>query len=303
MSDLADYRALFPISEHIAFLNHAATAPLGRHVAEALSQFTARRQHEPFETLRRELGQLQRRFKDRVARLIGAARADEIVAMPNTAAGINTAAHSLPLGAGDNVIILDGDYPANVYPWYNLVSRDIQVRQLPQHAGGLDLDRLEAQIDQRTRVIALSSVMFATGFRNDLAAVGRLCKDLGIFFVVDAIQSAGVLPIDVRAWNVDFLACGAQKWLLGDWGSGFLYCRYDLLDRLVPGAYVGTNSVVDPLNYLDYNFTLQSSAERFNIGSLNWLGMLALDASLGLLLDIGLDRIAVRVLALTDLLI
>jgi selenocysteine lyase/cysteine desulfurase len=109
--------------------------------------------------------------------------------------------------------------------------------------------------------------------------------------------------VDVQAWGVDILACGSQKWLLGEWGAGFLYYRHDLLDRLVPGAYVGTYSVIDPLNYLDYNFTLQPSAERFNIGSQNWLGMAALDAGMGLLLEVGIDQVSARVLVLTDLLI
>lgn len=303
MRELTRYRELFPLTAHYAFLDHAASAPVGNHVRAAVEQLLERRQREPFALIRRELGQLQRRFKERAARLINAARPDEIVVMPNTAAGINTAANSLPLAAGDNVIILDSDYPANVYPWQNLVHRGIQVRQIAGRDGGLDLDLLQAAIDRRTRVIALSSVMFASGCRNDLASVGALCRERGIFFVVDAIQSVGVLPVDVQAWNVDFLACGSQKWLLGEWGSGFLYCRRELLDQLAPGAYVGTYSVVDPLNYLDYNFTLQPNAERFNIGSQNWLGMAALDASLGLLLEVGIERVADRVLALTDLLI
>lgn len=301
--DLSRYRSLFPITAQYAYLNHAATAPLGNHVTEAIEQLVERRRREPFDQIRRDLGRLQRRFKERAARLIGAARPDEIVVMPNTAAGINTAASSLPLAAGDQVLILDGDYPANIYPWQNLTYRGVQVRLLPAREGGLDLEALQGQIDRRTRAIALSSVMFASGHRNDLAAVGAICRERGIFFVVDAIQSVGVLPVDVQAWNVDLLACGAQKWLLGDWGAGFLYCRHELLDRLSPGAYVGTYSVVDPLNYLDYNFTLQPSAERFNIGSQNWLGMAALDAGMGLLLEIGIAAITERVLDLTDLLV
>jgi cysteine desulfurase / selenocysteine lyase len=303
MIDYAHYRASFPITAQYAYLNHAATAPLGDHVRIAIEQLIARRQREPFDHIRRDLGQIQRRFRERAASLIGAARSDEIVVMPNTAAGINTAANSLPLVAGDNLIILDGDYPANIYPWHNLAHRGIEVRQIQQRDGGLDLEILEASIDRRTRVIALSSVMFASGFRNDLMAVGQICRERGIFFVVDAIQSVGVLPVDVQAWQVDMLACGSQKWLLGEWGAGFLYCRRELLDQLVAGAYVGTYSVVDPLNYLDYNFTLQPRAERFNIGSQNWVGIAALDASMGLLLEVGVDQISERVLALTDLLI
>ena len=149
MRELTRYRELFPLTGQYAFLDHAASAPVGNHVRAAVEQLLERRQREPFARIRRELGQLQRRFKERAARLINAARPDEIVVMPNTAAGINTAANSLPLAAGDNAVILDGDYPANIYPWQNLVHRGIQVRQIAQRDGRLDLDLLQAAIDRR----------------------------------------------------------------------------------------------------------------------------------------------------------
>jgi cysteine desulfurase / selenocysteine lyase len=153
-------------------------------------------------------------------------------------------------------------------------------------------------MDSRTRAVAMSTVVFATGFRNDLIALGKLCKERGIFFVVDGIQSLGALPFDVRAANVDFLACGSQKWLLGPPGSGFLYVRRELLDDLAPGAYVGTSSVVDAANFLDYNFTLQSTAERFLFGSQNFIGMIGLHECIALIQEIGIERIGQRVLAL-----
>src|SRR5207247_1905643 len=159
----------------------------------------------------------------------------------NTAMGINIAALSLPLRPGDNVLVLDGDYPANIYPWMNLAHRGVLTKVVPSHDGGLDLDLLVSRMDSRTRAVAMSTVVFATGFRNDLLALGKLCKERGIFFVVDGIQSLGALPFDVRAANVDFLACGSQKWLLGPPGGGFLYVRRELLDELAPGAYVGTS--------------------------------------------------------------
>jgi selenocysteine lyase/cysteine desulfurase len=224
--------------------------------------------------------------------------------MPNTATGINTAATSLPLQAGDNVLLLEGDYPANIYPWQNLAYRGVLTKWVPQHNGGLDIERLKQRIDKRTRVIALSTAMFATGFRNDIAAVGQLCKERGIFFVVDAIQTLGAFPIDVQACHIDFLAAGSQKWLLSAEGSGFLYCRRELFAELQPGGtYVGASSVVDPLNYLDYNFTLPDNADRFNLGTFNWLGIVALNATLELLHEVGHERIASKVNQLVETLI
>jgi len=301
--DFSTYRSIFPITAEYAFLNHASISPYSTRVTEAVAAHTQTMQTQPFDHLRDTLLDLISRFKLQVAHLINAASPDEIVAMPNTAMGINTAAASLPLRPGDNVLVLDGDYPANIYPWLNLAPRGVLVKWVPQHNGGLDLDRLAARIDKRTRVIALSSAMFATGFRNDLASVGALCQERGIYFVVDAIQTLGAFPIDVQACHIDFLACGSQKWLLSAPGSGFLYCRQGLLDELQLGAYVGAASTVDPFNFLDYNFTLQHSAERFSLGTPNIMGMVALDATLALLLEAGMSQIGEHVLALTDVVI
>lgn len=301
--DLSDYRALFPITQRYAFLNHASVSAPGRHVTDAVAAHLRRAQEVPFERLLPEVQADLDTFKARVATLIGAARADEVVPMGGTAAGINTAANSLPLRAGDNVLVLDGDYPAVIYPWLNLAPRGILTKWAPQRNGGLDLDVLASRIDSHTRVVSLSTAMFSTGFRNDIAAVGALCRERGIYFVVDGIQTLGAFDLDVRACAIDFLACGSQKWLLGAPGGGFLYCRHELLDELQPGAYVGTASTVDPLNFLDYNFTLQPTSERFSLGTPNLLATVALSASLGLLLDAGIERISERVLSLTGTLV
>jgi cysteine desulfurase/selenocysteine lyase len=196
------------------------------------------------------------------------------------------------------VLILDGDYPANVYPWMNLAHRGVLTKIVPARNGGLDLDLLQSRIDSHTRVIAMSTVVFATGFRNDIEAIGRICSERGIYFVVDGIQSLGALPFDVQAANVDFLAAGSQKWLMGPVGAGFLYVRHGLLDELVAGAYVGSASVVDGQNFLDYNFTLLPTAERFNLGSSGIVNQLGFRASLALLQEVGIERVAERVLML-----
>lgn len=299
--NLASYRDEFLITREYAYLNHAAVAPLSCRAAQAIQGLVERAQTVPFDRLMLEIEQVSVEVKERVARLINASRTDEIVAIPNTATGINIAAKSLPLRAGDNVLVLDGDYPANVYPWLNLAPQGILTKWVPQRNGGLDLEVLEARIDRRTRAIALSSAMFATGFCNDLAAVGEICKRREIFFVVDGIQTLGAFALDVQACGIDFLACAAHKWLLGAPGSGFLYCRHDLLEQLQLGAYVGAMSTVDPTNFLDYNFTLRPCSERFTIGAGNVLGMVAMNASLELLEEVGIECVSGRVLALTGM--
>lgn len=300
---LAAYRDEYAITEQYAFLSHAAVSPLSRRIVDAVANQLHRAASEPAVRLFPEIFTLMADLRQRLAQLINARESSEIVLMPNTAMGLNSAAVSLPLRAGDNVLVLEGDYPANIYPWQQLAYKGVLTKMVPQRAGGLDVDALAARIDRRTRVIALSTAMFATGFRNDIATVGRMCKERGIFFVVDAIQTLGAFPIDVQACSIDFLAAGSQKWLLSAPGAGFLYVRRELLDELEPGAYVGASSVVDPMNYLDYNLTFPPSAERFNLGTPNIMGAVALHAAVGMLQEVGSRLIEQRVTTLVDALI
>ncbi|MBK9941634.1 MAG: aminotransferase class V-fold PLP-dependent enzyme [Kouleothrix sp.] len=298
MLDPTPYRSLFPITERLAFFNHAGVSPLNTRAVAAMHELNQQAAHSSFGELRQATTDRLNDLRQRFATLVNARSIDEIVLMPNTATGVNTAALSLPLRPGDNVLVLEGDYPANIYPWMNLAHRGVLTKFVPQKHGGLDLDLLVSRIDSHTRVIAMSTVVFATGFRNDMVSVGRICKERGIFFAVDGIQSLGALPFDVQAAQVDFLSAGSQKWLLGPIGAGFLYVRHELLDQLIPGAYVGAASTVDPWNFLDYNFTLQPTAERFSLGSQNFVGMYGLHASLALIQEVGIEQVAERVLML-----
>ncbi|HEU5015136.1 MAG TPA: aminotransferase class V-fold PLP-dependent enzyme [Roseiflexaceae bacterium] len=303
MLDPTPFRELFPITRTHAFFNHAGVSPLNMRARDAMNAFNDRTMLEPLSAVFADVSQTILDLRQRFATLINARSVDEIVLMPNTATGLNTAALSLPLGAGDNVLILDGDYPANIYPWLNLARRGVLAKFVPPKDGGLDLNLLESRIDSHTQAIALSTVQFATGFRNDIVAAGKLAKERGLYFVVDGIQSLGALPMDVQAANIDFLACGSQKWLLGPLGGGFLYVRKELLDELVAGPYVGASSVVDAMNYLDYNFTLLPTAERFNIGTPPFPSYIGLHASVSLIQEAGIENVAQRILGLTDTLI
>lgn len=300
---LTAYRDEYAITEQYAFLSHAAVSPLSRRIVDAVSTQLHRAANEPAVRLFPEIFALMADLRQRLAQLINARDSSEIVLMPNTAMGLNSAAVSLPLRAGDNVLVLEGDYPANIYPWQQLAYKGVLTKMVPQRAGGLDVEALAARIDRRTRVIALSTAMFATGFRNDIATVGRMCKERGIYFVVDGIQTLGAFPLDVQACSIDFLAAGSQKWLLSAPGAGFLYVRRELLDELEPGAYVGASSVVDPMNYLDYNLTFPPSAERFTLGTPNIMGAVALHAAVGMLQEVGSALIEQRVATLVDALI
>ena len=296
---LDELRQEFPLTEELTYLNHAATSPLPGRTRAAMTSFIetrrfVRRAREEYETLDQDLRQA-------LGQLINASP-EEIALVQNTAEGINIAAHAIPFQPGDNVILCDMEYPANVYPWLNLERRGVEARIIPHREGGLALDDLEASTDKRTKAIAVSSVEFLTGFRNDLQSIGKLCRARGIYFVVDGIQSLGAIPLDVRECQIDLLSCGGPKWLMGPCGQGFLFCRQELLEEMIP-AYAGATSVVDFLNFRDYDLTFLPDAKRFELGTNNLVGEVGLLASVNLLLEVGIEEIRRWTLHLTGVLI
>jgi len=296
---LDELRQEFPLTEELTYLNHAATSPLPGRTRAAMTSFIetrrfVRRAREEYETLDQDLRQA-------LGQLINASP-EEIALVQNTAEGINIAAHAIPFQPGDNVILCDMEYPANVYPWLNLERRGVEARIIPHREGGLALDDLEATTDKRTKAIAVSSVEFLTGFRNDLQSIGKLCRARGIYFVVDGIQSLGAIPLDVRECQIDLLSCGGPKWLMGPCGQGFLFCRQELLEEMIP-AYAGATSVVDFLNFRDYDLTFLPDAKRFELGTNNLVGEVGLLASVNLLLEVGIEEIRRWTLHLTGVLI
>jgi selenocysteine lyase/cysteine desulfurase len=223
----------------------------------------------------------------------------DVAFVKNTSEGVGFVAEGFPWQPGDNVVTAAEEYPANVYPWMNLQSRGVEVRLVPSRGPRIEIDDLRQTIDARTRVVSLSHVEFAGGFRNDLAAVGQLCRERDIFFFVDAIQGLGVLPLDVQKVPVDALAADGHKWLLGPEGAGVFYVRREWVERL-RAVGVGWHSVAHPWDFSALDFTLQPHAGRWESGSLNLGGIVALAESVQLLLDLGLDQVRARVLELTD---
>jgi selenocysteine lyase/cysteine desulfurase len=181
----------------------------------------------------------------------------------------------------------------------NLAGRGVEVRSLASRDRRLWVDDLRALMDQNTRIVSLSFVEFASGFRNDLDAIGSLCRERGCYFFVDAIQGLGVLPLDVGRTPVDFLAADGHKWLLGPEGAGVFYIRRELIDSLHPVG-VGWNSVIGCRDFSRIDFRLKPHAGRWESGTLNVGGITALGASLELLLGVGIPVLTQRVFELTD---
>src|SRR5713101_9681292 len=249
--DWAALRQEFPVTRRWAFFDHAAVAPISGRAQQALADWATDMAengdvHEPqwvqrVETVRRLAGQLLH-----VDPL-------DIAFVKNTSEGIGIVAEGFPWKPGDNIVTAAEEYPANVYPWMNLANRGVEVRTVASRDSRIWLDDIRAAIDSRTRLVSLSFVEFASGFRNDLDAVGALCRERGVFFSVDAIQGLGVLPLSVRRTPIDFLSADGHKWLLGTEGAGIFYIRRGLVDML-HAVGVGWNSVIGARNFGKINF-------------------------------------------------
>ena len=292
-----DVRALreaeFPWADRCVYLNHASTGPLPQRARRAIEEFTAQRA-AAFRLNDLRLQGVLNDARLRAARLIHA-DVGEIALTTNTSYGLNLAARMLPLEPDDVVLVSDGEFPANVFPWRQLADKGVRMELLPVTGDGWPDEALmlERMRDQRVRVLAISHVQFHTGYRANLARLGSAARASGTWLVVDAIQALGQVAFDVRETPVDILACGAQKWLLSPWGSGFCYVRRELVTRLEP-PFAGWSAFQGTDNYsslCDYGGPLRDDARRFELITLPFQDMLGMSYALDLLDQIGIERI------------
>jgi selenocysteine lyase/cysteine desulfurase len=291
------FRAEVPASRRWAFLDHAAVAPITERARRAMADWAADVAENGVVTWsawQRQVEEARRR-----AGLLLNADPLDIAFIKNTSEGVGIVAEGVRWRHGDNLVTATDEYPANVYPWLNIAERGVEVRRAPSRAGRIAVDDLHAAIDGRTRLVTLSHVEFSTGFRNDLDTIGTFCRERGVLFFVDAIQGLGVLPLDVRQVPVDFVAADGHKWLLGPEGAGILYVRRELVEQL-HAVGVGWNSVIHAHDFDHIELRLKPHAGRWESGTLNVGGILGLGASIGLLLEAGIDTISRRVFELTD---
>ena len=290
----------FPWTSDTIYLNNASIGPLPERTRLALERFN-RGRAAPHLLPDRELFAMLADTRGKIARLVGAS-AEEIGLAVNTGFGISIAARSLPLEPGDIVLVSDREFPANVYPWMRLGDRDVTLELVPTTPEGWpdEARLLERLRDPRVRVLAVSLVQFSSGYLVDLERLSAATRETGAFLVVDAIQGVGHLPLDLSRVEVDVLACGGQKWLLSPWGSGFLYVRRELIGRLEPAvtgwlAFEGTDDLSRLTRYDD---TLRADARRFELMTLPYQDFAGLNASLDLLLELGVERIREHIRAL-----
>jgi cysteine desulfurase / selenocysteine lyase len=299
-SSVTDVYREFPATERLTYMDVAARGVISRTVRAALDTHLDGRMLGSAE--KDEYFTLVERTRHRFAQLINA-HADEVTLTKNVSEGLNMVAAGLPWQAGDNVVLCsDLEHPNNVYCWLHLRRRGVEVRMVSPQGDRMPVDAMVRRIDARTRVVTASTVTFAPGFRTEIDRLGRACRERGVFFMVDAAQSCGILSTDVVASQIDGLAVSTQKGLLGLYGLGFLYCRRAWAEQMQP-AYLARFSVdvgeahEAALGSDDY--TLMPAARRFDLGNYNFLGCAAAGASMAQLLDYDIQAIERHVLGLS----
>jgi cysteine desulfurase/selenocysteine lyase len=284
---LANARAHFPALERWTYMDVAARGILSREVRAALDAHLDDRMMNGA-TNKDDFFALVERARARFAQLIGA-DADEIAFTKNISEGLNIIATAIHWHRGENVVLCpELEHPNNVYAWLNLRRYGVEVRTVPPRDGHIDVDAMIAAIDERTRVVTVSTVTFAPGFRTDVERIGNACRERDVLLLVDGAQSVGVQHTDVRASSIDALAVSTQKGLLALYGMGFLYVRREWAERLNP-AYLARFGVdlgdAHEASLGGYDYALARGARRFDVGNYNFLATAAVDASMKQLLE------------------
>ena len=276
----------FPVVQHKNFLAHAGVCPLPQRVIEAIQKYAAYAG-----TGDQESGVLENLLTDgrKLAAELICAKPEEIAFVGPTSLALSFVASGLSFRRGDNILIYHDDYPSNVYPWLALAAKGVEVRLMNiRHLGVIRPRDVVGQVDENTRLVALASCHFVSGWRIDHAAIGAELRKRRILFCLDAIQTLGAFPTTVE--NVDMLAADSHKWLLGPCGAGILYVRKEVQEYLKPPIY-GSNNVRSPNYIAQDEIVFRSGAKRYEPGSYNLLSVVGLNACLGLALEIGVENI------------
>ena len=292
LADEALRHHLFPVTQKRIFLAHAGVAPLPGPAVAALKH----------EAERASIAQEGSDYLTEIegirrvgARLLNAG-SDEVALLGPTSLGLNLVANGLDWKEGDEVVCYPDDYPANVYPWQALAAKGVKVVPLePERIGEITPDLVFAALTPRTRLVALASCHYLSGFRLDYEHIGEELHQRGVLFCLDAIQSLGATTIDVR--HIDFLAADSHKWMLGPLGAGIFYVKRRHFETLRP-TLLGAWNIVSPGFIAQPGIIFEDSARRFEPGALNLLALHGMKASLELILGLGVKQIEARLLDL-----
>jgi len=288
----------YPVNKEMIWLNNCGTTPAGKHIIEALSQFMEGYALKGIITEIASYPKVQNNIKKILCDLLNCSL-DELALIHNTAEGMNFISHGLKLSAEDEVILLENEYPSNIYPWRHLEKKSVKLVTAPMETSPETfLQALKQLITAKTRAISLSAVHWCTGMPFPLEQVAKLCKENSIDFVVDGAQGVCMQSLDIQTANIDYMAFSAWKWLLGPLGLGVLFISKEKLNNLDP-VFIGTDSVVRPNEYLPYKSELKPSADRFTFSTASFNDWVYLEAALKFLKAIGFSDVRERIFELS----
>ncbi len=288
----------YAVNREMVWLNNCGTTPAGSHIVKALSRFMQGYARKGILTEVARRSKVQKKIKKILSELLNCSP-DELGLIHNTAEGMNFISHGMDFVPEDEVILLENEYPSNVYPWRHLEKKGVKLVTTPMETSPeAFLKALKPLITDKTRAISLSAVHWCTGMPLPLEQIGALCKEKGIDFVVDGAQGVGLQPLDTQKANIDYMAFPAWKWLLGPLGLGVLYISKEKLNSLKP-IFIGTESVVQHQEYLPYKSELKPTTDRFTISTANFNDWVYFEAALGFLQDIGFAAVRDRILELS----
>ncbi len=284
----------FNLQTDLIHLNHAGVSPWPvrtLHVVQAFAEENAVMGSSRYP----EWLNVETTLRRQLQKIINAPTIDDIALLKNTSEALSVVAYGLDWSKGDNIVSSDQEFPSNRIVWESLSEKGVEFREADLTMAGSPEDSLFSLVDDNTRMITVSSVQFSTGLKMDLERIGKFCKDRGLLFCVDAIQSVGALHFDVQNINADFVMADGHKWMLGPEGLALFYCHPDARDRLKLHQY-GWHMVETVGDFDRREWTAANSARRFECGSPNILGIHALSASLSLFLEVGMDTVEREVL-------
>ncbi len=295
-------RKKFPVLEKKAYLNAASIGPWPIETQKALKKFV-----DNWAELRdptRYVFDYWREIRPLLADFINAP-VEQIEFGFNTSHGLSIVANGIDWKEGDQIILSDLEFPANTYPWTNLRTEGVDVKFIKSRDGFFDIETFENEITPQTRMLALSFVQYFNGFRNDLERLGQICHEKNIFFLVDGIQGVGNIPLDVDKCRIDFLSCGAQKWLLSPVGTGFFYVapqpKIPIKARVA--GWFGVDWQEDWTNLMRHNLEPEKTAEKYRLSAYPFVDMFAMHQSIQLIHSVGVENIHEHNLYLGDMLI
>lgn len=298
MMEVEKYRREFPVTNSYIYLDHAGHSPACKRVYDAIIKCVDKLMESGDYTVN------VRETKKAFAKLVNA-KVDEIAVITNTTIGLNTIVNMLEIKSGMNIVTNDLEYPSNVYPWLKMKNRGIEVRYVKNVDGKIPIEAYEKTIDDNTLAVAVSHVTWTNGFKHNLKELSEIAHKHGAYLIVDAIQSAGAVKINVKEMDIDFMSCGTYKWLLGPTGAGYLYIKEEYIDKFTPPyvGYIGVKYREDPLEFNLYKLEWKETAEKFELGTMSHLSFAGAQAAIELILEVGIGNIEERIMKLTRYLI